>query len=127
MTISWHGASGHDARRQRVGDGLDPGRADLFERLAEADAVDVAVGGEARDQHRDVEAAALGVGRLGEQERLALRLRDAAAILPAHQRVHLGVFVDRLVDHDQATGARQRQHVLVQIGIAARVRGGPSR
>ena len=98
-------------------------RADVVERLAEADAIDLAVRREARHQHGGVVAAALGVGRLREQERLALGLRDAAAELPAHQRVHLGVFVDRLVDDDQQALARERQHVLVQVGIAARMPG----
>ena len=121
MTISWHGAS--VTTRGAIGSAiaLIQARADLVERLAEADAVDVAVGGQPGDQHRAVEAPALAIGRLREQERLALLLRDAAAILPAHQRMHLGVFVDRLVDHDEQACARQRQHVLVQVGIAARV------
>ena len=35
--------------------------------------------------------------------------------------MHLGVFVDRLVDDDQQSRARQRQHVLVQVGVAARM------
>ena len=113
------GRIGDLARRHRIGNGLDPGRADLVERLAEADAVDIAVRRQARDQHRDVEAAAFGIGRLREQERLAFGLGNAAAILPAHQRMHLGVFVDRLVDHDEQPLARKREHVLVQVGIAA--------
>ena len=50
---------------------------------------------------------------------------NAAAILPAHQRMHLGVFVDRLVDDDQQALARQRQHMLMQIGIVARMRRRP--
>ncbi len=115
----------HHARRQGRGDRLDPGRPDLLERPAEADAVDLAVRRQPGNQHGDVEAAALGIRRLREQEGLALRLWDAAAILPAHQRVHLGVFVDRLVDHDEQARARQRQHVLVQVGIAARMLGRP--
>jgi hypothetical protein len=32
--------------------------------------------------------------------------------------MHLGVFVDRLVDHHEEIVARQRQHVLVQVRIA---------
>ena len=71
ITISWHGASLDHPRRDRTGDGLDPGPADLLERLAEPDAIDLAVGGQPRDQHRDVEAPALGIGRLREQESLA--------------------------------------------------------
>src|SRR5262249_39653704 len=44
------------ARRDRLGDGLNPGLPDLVERLAEADAVDVAVRRQAGDQHGYVEA-----------------------------------------------------------------------
>ena len=62
---------------------------------------------------------AFAVGRIGEQESLALAFRDAAAILPAHQRMHVGIFVDRLVDDHKAAGAIKRQHVIVQIRIAA--------
>src|SRR5262249_1378648 len=66
------------SRRDRIAEGLDPGLPDLLERLAEADAIDVAVRRQAGDQHGYVEATALGIRRLGEQEGLALRLRNAA-------------------------------------------------
>ncbi len=111
------------ARRNGIGDGRDPGRADLLEWLAEARAIDGRIGGKTRDQHRDVEAVMLGIGRVREQERLALGFRNAATVLPAHQRMHLGVFVDRLVhDHEQAR-ACEREHVLVQVRVAARMFG----
>ena len=119
MTISWHGAFVDDARRQRLRRGRDPARVDLVERAADADAVDFAVGGEPADQHRDVVLAALGVGDVGEQERLAVLLLDAAAELPAHQRVHLGVLVDRAVDADEQAGLLQRADVVVQVGVGA--------
>ena len=106
-----------DARRQRLRRGRDPARVDLLERAADADAVDLAVGGEPADQHRDVVLAALAVGDVGEQERLAVLLLDAAAELPAHQRVHLGVFVDRAVDADELAGLLQRADVVVQVGV----------
>jgi hypothetical protein len=35
--------------------------------------------------------------------------------------MHLGVLVDRLIDDEEEPRARQRQHVLVQVGIAARM------
>jgi hypothetical protein len=107
------------ARRQRAGNRLDPGWTDLVERLAEADAVDITVRRQAGDQHRNVEVAALRIGRLGEQECLAFGFGNAAAVLPAHQGMHLGVLVDRFVDHDEQPLARKREHVLVQVGIAA--------
>src|SRR5882757_10834818 len=37
--------------------------------------------------------------------------------------MHLGVFIDRLVDHHQQVGAPERQHMLMQIGITTIMRG----
>ena len=120
MTISWHGA--FSTTRGGIGfcAAAHPARVDLLERAADADAVDFAVGGEPADQHRDVVLAALAVDDVGEQERLAVLLLDAAAELPAHQRVHLGVLVDRPVDRDQQPGLVERADVVVQVGIGAR-------
>ena len=106
-----------------MSDGVDPGGADVLQRLAETGAVDRAVGGKTRDQHGDIETAAFRIRRLREQKGLAVRLSDAPAILPAHQRVHFGVLVDRLVDDLQQALARQRQHMLMQVGIAPFVLG----
>ena len=118
MTISWHGA----LSTTRGGIGFAPPstqRASISSNGAvDADAVDFAVGGEPADQHRDVVLAALAVGDVGEQERLAVLLGDAAAELPAHQRVHLGVLVDRTVDRDQQAGFVERAHVVVQVRVA---------
>src|SRR5439155_3814286 len=42
---------------------------------------------------------------VGEQERASLRLWDAADELQSHQRMELGVLVDRMVDpHQEALG-----------------------
>ena len=117
--LAWRIAD--DLRRHGIGDGLDPSLPDLVQRLAEADAIDLAVRRQAGHQHGYVEASALGIRGMGEQECLALRLGNAAAILPAHQRVHFGVFVDRLVDDEQQSLACKRKHMLVQVGIAARM------
>jgi len=62
---------------------------------------------------------------LREQERLAVRLGDSATILPANQRVHFGVFVDRLVDDDEQSGPRKRKHVFVQVRVATGMLGRP--
>ena len=109
-----------DARRDRVARRLDPARIDFLERAADADAVNFLVGGKPADQHRHVVFAALAVDDVGEQECLAVLLLDAAAELPAHQRVHLGVLVDRTVDRDQETRLVERAHVVVQVGIGPR-------
>ena len=82
---------------------MHPGLADLLDRLAHADRVDARRGRERADRHRDVVAPALGVDDVGEEEGAALVLRDAADELPAHERMQLGVLVDRPVDaHEQA-------------------------
>ena len=57
---------------------------------------------------------------VGEQERLALCLVHAADELPAHQRMQLGILVDRPVDREQQAALTQRIEMLVQIAIAAR-------
>ena len=113
-----------EPRRDRLLRRRDPAGVDLLERAVDADAVDFAVGGEPADQHRDVVLAALAVDHVGEQERLAVLLGDAAAELPAHQRVHLGVLVDRPIDPDQLPGLLERAHVVVQVRIGAAGRGG---
>jgi hypothetical protein len=56
---------------------------------------------------------------LCEQECAPVAFGDTAAIMPADQGMHFGIFVDRLVDDDQQPGAVQRQYMVVQIGIAA--------
>src|SRR5205814_9781642 len=62
---------------------------------AHAEAVDLPAGGKRADHHRNVVLAPLAVDDVGEQERLPVPLLDAAAKLPADQRVHFRVLVDR--------------------------------
>ena len=83
------------------------------DRLPHADRVDFGRGGERADHHRDVVTPALGVGHIGEQEGPPLVLGHAAQELPAHQRVQLGVLVDRPVDaHQKAVGLEIGQMLL---------------
>ena len=65
---------------------------------AHAHRVDARARRQRAEQHRHVVAAALGVDDVGEQERLALVLGDAAEELQAHERLQLAVLVDRPVD-----------------------------
>ena len=62
----------------------------------------------------------LAVDDVGEQERLALGLVEPAEELPAHQRVHLRILVDRLVDPQQQPRLVEILDVLVQVGITPR-------
>ena len=100
----------------------DPVLLDLGQRDAHPHLVDLAVGRETADQDRDVELPPLGIGDVGEQERLAVLGVDPATELPAHQRVHLGVLVDPPVDLDQQAGFAQRRDMLVEIAVAPRRR-----
>ena len=82
-----------------------------------ADAIDLRRRRIDADRHRQVVAPALGVHHVGEEKRLAVRLADAAAILPAHQRMQLAVLVDGVIDAMEQPGAVEPRNVLVQVGI----------
>jgi len=94
-----------------------PFRFDVLNLAADAEAVDFAIGGENPDRHRDVIAAALAVNNALEKEALALGFRDAAAELPAHERMHLGIFVDRALHPDQQPLLLQGSDMCVEIWI----------
>ncbi len=109
-----------DAWRHRISDGVRPARADLVvARDIHADAIDRGVRRERPDHYGNVVMPPGGIDDVGEQERLAVALRDAAAELPAHQRMHLGVFVDRRIDAPQQAGLVETVDVVVQVGVAA--------
>ena len=97
-------------------------RLDLLDRRAHADGIDRAVGGDRADHHRHVVFAALAVGDVGEEERLALRLGHAADEFPAHQRMKLRILVDLLGDGDEKALRLERVEMVVEIGIIARRR-----
>ena len=120
ITTSWQAASLTSARRDRIGDGVVPLGLDVLDLRAHADAVDLRVGGDRADHDRHVVFAPAPVDDVGEQERLALVLVDAADELPAHQRMQFGILVDRPVDGAQQAALLQRLQMLVQIAIASR-------
>src|SRR5574341_1311911 len=64
-------------------------------------------------------ALSLRVDGLFEQKRLAVFFLDAAAKLPAHQRMHLLIFVDGFFDANQQTLALESLQMIVQIRIFA--------
>ena len=106
-------------RRHRVVERPDPGLLQLVQLAAHTEPIDRLVARQAAHQYRDVVLAALGVGDVGEQPRRAVGRVDAAAELPAHQRVHLGVLVDLAVDLDQQPRLAQQVDMLMQIVVAA--------
>src|SRR5207245_11149357 len=99
---------------------LYPARVDFVEPAADADAIDFAVRGERTHRDRNLVLALLAINDIGEQERFAILLLDAAAELPPHQRVHFGVLVDRSVDDDEQAGLIERPDVIMQVRIPAR-------
>ena len=107
------------AGRYRLGEGAVPLARNLVDRRPHADAVDRAVGRQRADHHRDVVAPVQAVGHVAEQEGAALVLVQPAAELPAHQRHHLGVLVDRLVHGQQQPGGLEGFEMFLQIGVAA--------
>src|SRR5260370_22180466 len=104
-----------------------PFRRDIIDVAADADAVDLAIGSEDPYRNRNVVASAGAVDHVLEQEPLALRFRNAAAELPAHQSVHLGVFVDWPLHAEKQAIAFQGSDVGVQVRIRWIFHVSPSR
>ncbi len=106
----------HD-RRNGIELRVRPLRVDLLDRTADTDAVDVAVRRQDADGDGNIVFAPLGIDDVLEQEALAIVLVDTATELPAHQRVHFRVLVDRPFDADQQPLLFQGLDVGAQIGI----------
>jgi hypothetical protein len=70
---------------------------------------------ECTDRHRNVIAPARRIRDVGEQERAALIFRESALELPPHQRVQLGVLVDRPVDPHEQPSRFERGEVRLEI------------
>ena len=102
-------------RRDRMVDRMHPDIAELLDRHAHACGIDLVRGrqGAAHDGH--VVFLALGANHIGEQERLALAFRIAADELPAHQRMQLGVLVDRPVDPQEQPARFEIGEVFLEI------------
>ena len=110
----------HNARRYRIRDRLLPAWLHFFRRCVHAEAVNAPVARERADDDRILVAPAFGIDDVREQERFALMLFDAAHILPAHERMKLGILVDWPVYRQQQALLAQRLEMLVQIRVSAR-------
>ena len=84
-------------------DRVQPGTADFIDLFTHAERVNARRGGQRADHHRHVVFAALRIDDFGEQKRAPLVGGHAAEKLPAHQRVQLGILVDRTIDAQQET------------------------
>ena len=111
------------ARRDRIGDGVDPGGADVFQRLAEAGAIDARGWRQARPPAPRCRSGgpSKSVGCVNRNA-----LRSGSGMPPRYcQRTSGCISVSLLIGSSTTTSrffARQRQHVLVQVRIAARIR-----
>jgi hypothetical protein len=105
----------HEDRRNGMGNGLLPRRANIFHLLAHADRINPRRGRERAHHHGHVVAPPLGIDDMGEQEGAPFVFRHAAEELPAHQRMQLGVFVDRPVHPDKQALALQLGEMLLEI------------
>ena len=90
-----------------------PGLADVGDRLAHPDGVNLWRSGQSADGDRNIVTPSRAVDDVGEQESPALVFSEPALELPAHQRVQLAVLVDRPVDaRHQAARIEQTQMLL---------------
>ena len=102
-------------------DRLHPALADVRDLGAHAERIDLRRRRDRADDHRHVVFAAGGVDDVGEQEGAALGLRDAADELQSHQRMQLGVLVDRMIDARQQAPGLEVGEVLLQVEPRLRV------
>src|SRR5262249_51439435 len=98
--------------------GMVPFLLDMIDVATDTNAVDLPIGGKDADRDRNVVAAARAVGDVLEQERLALRLRDASTELPAHERVHFGILVDRPLHANEEAVLLERGDMRVNVRIS---------
>ncbi len=101
--------------RNRIGDGVHPGIADVLDRPPHADGIDFRRGRERADRDWRVVAAALAVGDVGKDERAPFVLPQAALKLPTHQRMQLGVLVDRPIDATEKTRRFEPRQMLLKV------------
>ena len=116
------GSVGHLARRNRVGDGMAPDLADILDRGADTNAVDRAIGRECTNGNRQVIFLPARAGDVVEDKRLAVGFGNATTELPAHQRMHFGILIDRLVDGLQQVRLIQRFQMILKIRIPLTVK-----
>jgi hypothetical protein len=96
-----------------------PGRCNVLQpRYVHPNPVNLPVGGESADNDGDIIVPPLAVDHIRKEKRLAILFSDAAAELPANQRVHFRVFVDRLGDTNEQPGLFESIEVLMKIGMA---------
>lgn len=105
----------NDGRRNGICDRIEPCCLDLFDWAAHADRIDFRRGGERADRDWNVIRPCARVDDIGEQKSAPLILPQSALELPAHQRVQLGILIDRAIDPDQQPALFERGKVRLKI------------
>ena len=77
---------------------MHPCLADILDRTAHADRIDLRGGAERSDSDWNIVAPPGSIDHVGEHEGAASVLAQSALELPAHQRMQLTVLVDRPVN-----------------------------
>src|SRR5262249_10396216 len=94
-----------------------PGGVRLIDGYTHADLVDATAGAGRTHKNGHVVMPSLGVEDVSEQPGLAFVRAHAAAELPAHQWMELGILVDRLVDPDQEAGVIEGFDMIPEIAV----------
>src|SRR5713226_2146262 len=110
-----------DDRLNRAAKSSVPFFPKLFWTGVEAQSVDVFRTCHHTYGHGDIVAPPLGVCNLLEEKAAPLLFRQPAAVLPAHQRMHLRVLVDLAPHADEQPFALERGHVFMQIRVSSLV------
>ncbi|MCZ6562838.1 MAG: hypothetical protein O6948_07950, partial [Deltaproteobacteria bacterium] len=80
--------------------------------------VDIRVSGERADDYRELEAAAVRIDHIFKYQSLEILCGDTAAVLPAYERMQLGILVDDSLDAAKIARGLERFKMVVQIGIS---------
>ena len=99
-----------------MGLGASPLGEDLFLLALHPERIDIEAAGVAGDGDRHVELATLEVVDVLEEESLSLLLGQAA-VLQAHERMKLGVFIDRLFDAEELAGCFELVQILADVSV----------
>ncbi|MFY9834996.1 MAG: hypothetical protein WAK55_00725 [Xanthobacteraceae bacterium] len=102
---------------KRASYGSHPGRSNILDWHAHTDRVDFAIAGKTRNERGTLKSAPTAVDRMREQKCLPLAFRQTTPELPAHERMHLRVFVGWPIDDEEAVAFSERKDVAVEVRI----------
>ena len=115
MTTSWQAPDATTIGGIGFATACSPGLADVGDRLAHADGVNLRRGGQSADGDRNVITPSRAIDDVGEQKSPAIIFGEPALKLPAHQRVQLAILVDRPVDAGEEAPLIEQTQMLLKI------------